>query len=95
MIIGGHRPEQRALQPRFAAQSARRGSTCYPSDMAPARKLETQSDVERRDAPLSKAARVALADGLASALADVATGRPLTPWGDFTQYAVEDDADDE
>jgi hypothetical protein len=30
--------------------------------------------------------------GLASVRADVASGRPATPWGDFTPHAVEDES---
>lgn len=43
------------------------------------------------DVPLSAKARAALDAGLASARADIATGRPATPWRDFTEYAVDDE----
>ncbi len=36
----------------------------------------------------------ALLAALASARADVASGRPATAWGDFTEYAVEDEEKD-
>jgi|HubBroStandDraft_1064217.scaffolds.fasta_scaffold01877_9 hypothetical protein len=62
--------------------------------MLPARKLQGRPVAGRSkepDVPLSASARAALHTGLESARIDLASGRPLTPWGDFTEYAVEDD----
>ncbi len=62
--------------------------------MPPARKLDAPPVADRReglDVPLSAEARAALDAGLESARADLASGRPLTAWADFTAFAVGDD----
>lgn len=41
--------------------------------------------------PMSPRAKRDLAAGLECARRDIASGRPLTPWRDFTKYAIEDD----
>lgn len=56
-----------------------------------ARDHETATNL---DVLLSASARAALDAGLESARADVASGRPATAWGDFTEYAVEDEEKD-
>jgi hypothetical protein len=69
---------------------AHRRVRVYIWAMVPGRKTKSEP-LDRLDVPLSPQARAALDVGLESARRDIASGRPLTAWIDFTEYAVEDD----
>ena len=53
--------------------------------------LARKADSDQIEEPLSLEARAALDAGLTSAREDIASGRPLTSWDDFTKYVTDDE----